>query len=401
MPIMGRALTSLISTRLLATIVLMVIGETRGAGKAFASALPVLFEFKPVPGGLELSFTLQPDNKNYYILDQSTDLTDFSPMDTSFGGGTDAWAFTVPTAASETMFWRVRRVPVTAALDLDGDGIDDAFELSHGLDPLDPSDATLDSGLVDTSNKTLNWLEAYRFYFTKLLKIFDASTQEVSIFNFGQSAASFEALTQEFSVFNGTKDSDGDGVADEYEVNHGLLPDNPGDGGALSGFADDRGLALTWAQTYRFNFGRNDKLYDSVTREVSIYNFGQPAAAHEALTRETSVFNGPPDSDGDGVADIYETNHGLDPSNAVDGGKASPFTDDGGVPLTWAQIYRFNFGRNDKLYDSVTREVAVFNFGHPAARYEGLSREVSIFNSGNPAYQYEAIAREVSVFNVP
>ncbi|MHC1764253.1 MAG: hypothetical protein AB9869_08100 [Verrucomicrobiia bacterium] len=60
------------------------------------------------------------------------------------------------TEGSAVQFFRVRRVPLSEPLDLDGDGIDDVFELRHpqALDPLDPSDAEKDYDGDGFSNRT-------------------------------------------------------------------------------------------------------------------------------------------------------------------------------------------------------------------------------------------------------
>ncbi len=87
-------------------------------------------------------------------------------------------------------------------------------------------------------------------------------------------------------------DADGDGIDDVYEANHGIPP---GGANQPSGFTDDfpnnTGNPLTWLQLYRLTFGQNRNLYDTVSREVSVFNFGQPTANYEAISREVSVFN--------------------------------------------------------------------------------------------------------------
>lgn len=286
-----------------------------------------------------------------------------------------------------------------ANIDIDGDGISNGYELAHGLNPYDPADASMLSGFTDDVGLPLIWSDLFRYRFGQNVTVYNSVSREVSVFNFGQPAYAFEGLsrevsvynfgqptygsetiTLEVSVFNGPLDTDLDGVADAYEVNHGLDPSNPLDGHLLSGFSDDAGHPLTWEQLYHYNFGRDSKLYDIVSREVSVFNFGQGAYSSEALSKEVSVFNGPLDSDGDGVADTYEINHGLDPSNPGDGGGVSGFKDDQGHSLTWMELYHWNFGRDTKLYEAITREVSVFNFGQAPNAYEAISQEVSVFN---------------------
>jgi len=349
---------------------------------------------------ITLYFDLTPDTANYYILDAATNLTDFTPQIMAYGGGAGTWSASLSTVQVPKMLWRVRRLPTATALDTDGDGLDDVFELSHGLNPLDPSDANANSGFVDVNNNPLTWLGVYHYYFVNNIKIYDAVSREVSSFNFGQPTANYEAISREVSAFNvpGT-DTNQDGIDDNYEVNHGIT-----NASQLSGFTTDfpnnTGMPLTWLQIYRENFGENRTLYDAVSREVSafnfgqptanyeavsretsVFNFGQPAANYEALSREVSIFNSPPDQDGDGIDDTYELNHGIPAGGANQlSGFTSEFPNNTGQPLTWLQLYRENFGANRTLYDAVSREVSVFNFGQPTANYESVSREVSVFN---------------------
>ena len=49
-------------------------------------------------------------------------------------------------SSNVNVFYRIRAVPFAQPLDLDGDGIDDGYELSHRtfLNPFNPADAALD-----------------------------------------------------------------------------------------------------------------------------------------------------------------------------------------------------------------------------------------------------------------
>ncbi|MGK0237346.1 MAG: RHS repeat-associated protein [Candidatus Pelagisphaera sp.] len=55
---------------------------------------------------------------------------------------------------NQSIFYRIDEIPLSRPLDLDRDGIDDAFELAHPtlLDPLNPDDADLDSDGDNVSN---------------------------------------------------------------------------------------------------------------------------------------------------------------------------------------------------------------------------------------------------------
>jgi hypothetical protein len=346
---------------------------------------------------LNVHFHLTPDLTNYYILDIGTNLIQFTPILMYYGGGSNAWAQSAMTTQNQPTFWRVRRIPISTALDTDGDGLDDAFELSHGLNPFDPSDANANSGLVDANNNPLTWLGVYHYYFVHNTIIYDSVSREVSGFNFGQPAANYEAISREISAFNvSLPDNNGDGIEDTYEASHGITNANQ-PSGFTTDFPNNTGNPLTWLQLYRLTFGQNRTLYETAGRELSVFNFGQSAANYEAVSRETSVFNfGQPtanyeavsrevavfnipgqDANNDGIDDAYEFNHGITTANA---NQTSGFADDNGNPLTWLQLYHNNFGANRTLYDAASREVSAFNVGQPTANYEAVSRELSVFN---------------------
>jgi hypothetical protein len=265
------------------------------ASLASATAATNFFSFRYERSGanLTLHFDLPNDNANYYILQQGTNLNSFAPVLMTYGGGSNAWGFTVPTANYRTMFWRVQRVPVSAPLDSDGDGLNDLFELSHGLNPLDPSDANSNSGLLDANNQPLTWLGVYNHYFLNNLKIYDVVSREVSSFNFGQPTATYEALSREVSLFTVLgPDANQDGMDDSYELKHGITNSSQWSG-FTSDFPNNTGTPLTWLQIYRRSYGQDLTLYNTASREVSVFNFGQPAAAYEAVSREISVSNQP------------------------------------------------------------------------------------------------------------
>jgi len=382
-----------------------MLASVFGGFNAGADDTPVSFSFSLEGSALTLDFGLVPDLRYYYILDSGPTLAGFTPQKAVYGGGPHIWHFSIATTVGPAMFWRVRQVPVTAPLDLDGDGIDDLFELTHGLNLLDPADASSPSGLADASGQPLNWLAAYHYYFTDHIQIFNQVSREISNFNFGQPAAKHEALSREISSFNTPlPDNNHNGLDDQYEFDHGLTAASASQpSGFTTDFPDNTGQSLTWLELYRLNFGVNARLYETIGREVSIFNFGQSTADLESVSRALSVFNVPsPDANGDGIDDAYAHNHGLGADSA---NQFSGFTDDlpnnAGVPLTWLQLYRGTFGQNRTLYDFVSRETSVFNFGQATAHYEGISREVSLFNFGQPAAPTEGLSREVSVFNEP
>jgi hypothetical protein len=100
------------------------------------------------------SFSVTPDTNVYYRLlggEQTTNVQTVISLSLS----NNLVAPQAPANAAQ-FFYRAQRVDLAAPHDSDGDGIDDLWEIEHGLDPLDPSDAAqLAPGDTRTS------LEAY------------------------------------------------------------------------------------------------------------------------------------------------------------------------------------------------------------------------------------------------
>jgi hypothetical protein len=104
----------------------------------------------------------------------------------------------------------------------------------------------------------------------------------------------------------------------------------------------------------------------------------------------------PLDTDGDGIDDLYELGHNLDPLDPTDGSHLAP----GGGGLTNYQVYLSLFRITSyRILQRESREVSVFNFGSPSATFEANSREQSVFNFGSPSATAEANSREVSIYN--
>jgi hypothetical protein len=111
---------------------------------AAASALTVDSVGIGLAGRREFSFL--SDTNSYYILYRGAALTNINtPVVARLGTGVATPMRDVsPQTASG--FYRILAVPQNLPLDIDGDGMDDVFELTHPdcLDPLDPADASLD-----------------------------------------------------------------------------------------------------------------------------------------------------------------------------------------------------------------------------------------------------------------
>src|SRR3954471_22786226 len=90
----------------------------------------------------------------YYILYRGDTVTAITfPRALHLGASQDQ-LFVDDLPATRTSFYRILGVPQSQPRDVDGDGIDDVYELSHPgiLSPLNPSDASLDSDGDGLSN---------------------------------------------------------------------------------------------------------------------------------------------------------------------------------------------------------------------------------------------------------
>ena len=190
--------------------------------------------------------------------------------------------------------------------DTDGDTLPDGWEIANNLDPLDPSDATLDSdgdgldnvaeyayggdpwdndtdgdGLLDNdevvhgtnlrSNDTDrdglgDWWEVNVYH-----------TDPVGNDTDGDGLSDYDEVGQ-YHTSPTDDDTDGDSIPDGWEVTNGLNPINPGDANE-----DLDGDGLANLEEYRHNTDPMD-----------------------------------PDTDGDGYDDGYEVSHGTDPLDPTD-----------------------------------------------------------------------------------
>jgi hypothetical protein len=110
-------------------------------------------------GRFRLSFTIT-NSFSYFILYRGGKITNMhQPVDATLGPFVFQLSDPTPVSSNATVFYHVRAVPLTHPLDLDGDGIDDGYELRHRtfLNPFNPADAALDFDGDDRSN-----LEEYR-----------------------------------------------------------------------------------------------------------------------------------------------------------------------------------------------------------------------------------------------
>jgi len=145
-----------------------------------------------------MNLRIEKDPAFYFYIQQSTDLKNFSPFSMVLGTNSTAWTLYYD-PETPSCYFRARAISIFAPEDTDGDGIDDIYELNTpGLNPLDPSDAGLNSG-----HNGMTYLQEYRLRFALGDGKKQAISPEVSVFNtrpvVGLAA---QAISPEVSVFN-------------------------------------------------------------------------------------------------------------------------------------------------------------------------------------------------------
>jgi hypothetical protein len=97
-------------------------------------------------GRFRLSFTTT-NSFSYFILYRGTEVTNIhQPVDATLGPFIFQLSDPTPVTSHATVFYRIRAVLLAQRLDLDGDGMDDGYELRHRtfLSPFNPGDAAQD-----------------------------------------------------------------------------------------------------------------------------------------------------------------------------------------------------------------------------------------------------------------
>lgn len=207
--------------------------------------------------------------------------------------------------------------------DADGDGMDDNWETTYGLDNTDPSDAALDYDSDSLSN-----LQEYTFRTNPLQA--DSDSDSLSDYD--------EVMTH--GTNPNLADSDNDGLTDDYEINTSSTNPNNSDSDndnlddareielgtdANNADTDSDGMNDGWeieseldpmendanldldgdglSNAQEFTYGTQANNVDSDNDDLSDYN--------EVITFSTNPLNS--DTDSDNMPDGWETTYSLDP----------------------------------------------------------------------------------------
>ncbi len=223
--------------------------------------------------GDEYRLTVGAYPLHYFNFRHSMDLRRFSTIGIALGTPSPIFSFTPPPDALRG-FFVAEAIDGWSPGDADSDGLDDLWELNHGLNPLDAADAGLPSPL----QVGMTHLDYYRSYFglTRITEYYSAETSvinrpfaisaEISLYNFPNfTGASIEALSSETSVYN-------------FPVTTGA---------SIEALSAELSIFNTPAFT-----GAG---IQALSEEISLFNapvFAGPSV--EAISAEVTIFNTPP-----------------------------------------------------------------------------------------------------------
>ena len=143
---------------LLVTILLIVASLLPAAAQTNGTRL-TRFHALDGPGGTNIVTYIADSAGDYYVLRAASDLPALSTQSVAEAAalavvGTNHF-LTLRVPGENLRFFAVDKVPLTAPLDLDRDGLDDVYELrrAHFLDPLDARDGPMDQDTDGFTNR--------------------------------------------------------------------------------------------------------------------------------------------------------------------------------------------------------------------------------------------------------
>jgi len=231
----------------------------------------------------------------YYLVEQSTNLLSFAPWSLRLGDGGPSWSVGFDSAPE--IFFRGRWFSLYAPGDMDGDGLDDVWELEHGLNPLDPTDA----GHTNPATG-LTWLQEYQTVYGRKTPKNEAISRELTVRLYPPDAIPVEAISRELSLrLYPIEVVRPEAISSEVSLYIGerapnpLFPDVTSREVSLRLYPPEVVKAEAVTREVSLYLGErapNPAYPDVVSREVSIRLYPPDDIRPEAISREISIYNG-------------------------------------------------------------------------------------------------------------
>lgn len=365
------------------------LGLVLMAGRLAAQENTLPYAFQRVGDEFQLSLGLT--NFYYYSFLYTPDLLQqYGVIKMALGNPAPTFGYT-PGTNELKGFFKAQANDIFSPGDIDGDGIDDVWELKNRLNPLNSADARLRNLTDPTKTNLQYYLNRYKkavvkeFYSREVT--FDnhqfAFSEEVSLYNAPPLAGvSLESISDEVSIYNFPTIA---GVSLEAASNEVSVYNTP----------PARVLSI-----------------DAFSAEISVFNTAATLSLRaDATSEEVSVFNTPAFT-GPGVeaisveVSVQNTPNAFMAATEAISEEVTVFNSaavSSGVAAISSEVSVFNTPAFvGPSVEAISKELTVFNTPTPMeASVEAISPEVSVFNAvayAGPSVQ--AISNEVSIFNI-
>jgi hypothetical protein len=144
------------ASRIVRGLLVLALGNVAGHAQNL-----VITSIAVTNGSVQINFPGSADS--YFLLEATPSLSvPLSPVSATLGAN-GSQTFRQVSGGSASMFFRVQKAPLTSLNDMDGDGLPDVWELQHGLNPLDATDASRIS-----TDGVHTWFQVYQSYLNTL-----------------------------------------------------------------------------------------------------------------------------------------------------------------------------------------------------------------------------------------